>query len=199
VWTWAQTICVTKGAIGPGGAVDVPTFRGVVLGTSGDAGSLDFIYQGRSRGERALASGQIRRQIGLKLRAADGCNLIYVMWRLERRPLLEVSVKINPGARTHAECGARGYTKIQPTAYDGVPDLAVGQRYSISAQITGDELVAWIGDRIAWRGSLPYEARSMIGPAGIRSDNAAYSIVALGAPAGGSTQEIPKCLVDGED
>jgi hypothetical protein len=199
VWTWAQTICVTKGAIGSGGNVDVPTFRGVVPGTTGDAARLDFVYHGHSRQDRALASGQIRRQIGLKLRAADGCNLVYVMWRFEKRPMLEVSVKINPGARTHGECGARGYTKVRPTTYDGVPDLAVGQRYSISAQIRGDELVAWIDERIAWRGTLPVEARGMGGPSGLRSDNVSYSVVAFGAPAGGSASDVPKCVVDGED
>jgi hypothetical protein len=199
MWTWAQTICVTKGAIGPGGAVDAPTFRGIVLGTSGEAARLDFVYQGRSRGERALASGQVRRQIGLKLRAADGCNLVYVMWRLERRPQLEVSVKINPGARTHAECGARGYTKIRPTSYGTVPDPAIGKRYAISAQITGDDLVVWIDDQVVWRGVLPYEARSMSGPSGLRSDNLGYAIVALGAPAGATTGQVPKCVVDGED
>ena len=199
MWTWAQTICVTKGSIGPGGAVDAPTFRGVVLGTAGDAARLDFVYQGRSRGDRPLASGQVRRQIGLKLRAADGCNLVYVMWRLERRPQLEVSIKINPGARTHAECGARGYTKLKPATYSGTPDPEIGSRYSISAQITGGELIAWIDDQIVWRGTLPYEARNMTGPSGVRSDNLGYAIVALGAPAGGPPSEVPKCVVDGED
>jgi len=199
MWTWVQSICVTKGAIQSGGVVDVPTFRGVALGTAGDAARLDFVYRGHSRGDRALASGQIRRQIGLKLRAADGCNLIYAMWRLDRRPMLEVSVKINPGARTHAECGARGYTKIKPSSYDGVPDLTVGQSYSMSAQISGDELFAWIGGRVVWRGMLPYEARSMTGPSGLRSDNVAYNVVAFGAPSGSGAGAVPKCLVDGED
>jgi hypothetical protein len=198
-WTWVQSICVTKGAIGPGSMVDVPTFRGVALGTSGEAARIDFVYQGRSRGERALASGQVRRQLGLKLRAADGCNLAYVMWRLDPRPQVEVSVKVNPGARTHAECGARGYTKLKPASYDGAPDLVIRKRYALSAQITGDGLSAWIDGRLVWQGSLPYEARSLSGPSGLRSDNIAYSIVAFGAPVGGAPGEVPKCVVDGED
>lgn len=196
MWTWIQSICVTKGAIGPGGTVDVPTFRGVALGTSGEAARIDFVYKGRSRGDRALASGQVRRQIGLKLRAADGCNLVYVMWRLDPRPQVEVSVKVNPGARTHAECGARGYTKLRPS---GAPDPVVGQRYSMSAQIAGDGLSAWIDDQLVWQGTLPYGARSMTGPSGLRSDNVSYSVVAFGAPGGGAPGEVPKCVVDGED
>lgn len=196
MWTWVQSICVTKGAIGPRGTVDVPTFRGVAVGTSGDAARIDFVYQGRSRGERALASGQVRRQIGLKLRAADGCNLVYVMWRFDPRPQIEVSVKVNPGARTHAECGARGYTKLRPASAQAP---VVGQRYSMSAQITGDDLSAWIDDQVVWQGTLPYGARSMTGPSGLRSDNVSYSIAAFGAPAGGVPGEMPKCVVDGED
>ena len=199
MWTWVQSICVTKGAIGPGSVIDAPTFRGVALGTSGEAARVDFVYQGRSRGERALASGQVRRQIGLKLRAADGCNLVYVMWRLDPRPIVEAAVKVNPGARTHAECGARGYTKLRPTTYDGAADPVIGQRYALSAQIAGDELSAWIDDRLVWQGALPSQIRYMAGPSGLRSDNVSYGIIAFGAPAGKSPGKVPRCVVDGED
>jgi hypothetical protein len=191
-----QSLCVTKGTIGPRGTINVPTFRGVAVGTSGEAAGIDFIYRGRSSTERALASGQLRRQIGLKLRAANGCNLVYAMWRFDPRPLLEVSVKINPGARTHSECGARGYTKLRPNA---VSAPRVGQRHSISAMITGNELRAWIDGQLAWQSSLPYEAKSITGPSGIRSDNVAYDIAAVWATAGRSTGSMPRCLTDGED
>ena len=88
--------------------------RGYALGAGGDAAALTFTYQGEAENTRELASGELRRQLGLKLRAQDGCNVVYVMWRLDPTPKLEVSVKFNPGKRTHEECGADGYTKVKP-------------------------------------------------------------------------------------
>jgi hypothetical protein len=176
-----RSVHITKGAMLPHGKVDVPTFRAVAPGTSGEAVALDFTYRGSSSGSRALASGQLRRQIGLKLRAANGCNLVYVMWRLDPSPQLEVSVKINPGMRTHAECGARGYTKL-----GHVPVYApiVGKRHMLRAEIVNNELLVWLDGRLAWRGTLPDQARHLTGPSGMRSDNIAYDIFAIGAPAG---------------
>ena len=189
-----DAICVTKGDLPPSGQVNTPTFRAVMLGTSGEAAAISFVYRGRFDNERALASGQIRRQIGLKLRAANGCNLVYVMWRLDPRPQLEVSIKINPGSRVHAECGARGYTKIEPSRLATLPALHAGDQHSIQAAIVGDDLIAWIDGQVAWRGRLPDEARSITGPAGIRSDNLAYDIVALHAAAGETGAELPGAL-----
>jgi hypothetical protein len=193
------SICVTRGALLSGGQVVAPTFRGVAVGTSGEAGVVDFIYDGESQGSRALASGQVRRQIGVKLRAMDGCNLVYAMWRLDPSPEVEVSVKINPGARTHAECGARGYTKIQPDYRGPLPTLTVGSRHWMWAEIFGDLLTIWIDDQIAWRGNLPAEARTVSGPSGLRSDNISYRILGYYAPRGGSGAVVPRCVHDGED
>jgi len=59
-----------------------PKMRAVVDASDGDAAELRFTYLGASDGDARLASGELRRQVGLKLRAADGCNLLYVMWRI---------------------------------------------------------------------------------------------------------------------
>src|SRR5262249_13595751 len=136
------------------------------------------------------------RQIGLKLRAANGCNLVYVMWRLDPRPDIEVSVKINPGAQVHSECGTHGYTKIAPDYQAPVPDLRAVERHSLHAQITGDELTAWIDEQVAWKGALPYEVRSISGPSGIRSDNLAYDVIGVWAIVG---QTGTPHVADGED
>lgn len=202
--TWIPTspvtsLCVTKGALLPGGKIDTPTFRAVALGTSGDAVDLDFVFDGRSAEARALASGGMRQQIGIKLRAANGCNLVYVMWRLDRRQQLDVSAKINPGSRTHAQCGASGYTKLIPSYRAAVPDLVVGTRHLMQAQILGGELFAWVDGQLLWRSGLPQEAQDISGPAGIRSDNLAYRIVDLRAPVGQTGAEAPRCVMDGED
>lgn len=198
-------VCVTKGALAAGSAVTVPTFRAVAPGTTGDAVSLAFTFRGDTDNTRALASGKVRRQLGLKLRAANGCNLVYAMWRLDPKPELEVSLKRNPGKRTHAECGADGYTKVHAARKLAVPGLAPGETHTLHAEIAGDVLAAWIDGQLAWVGALPSEARDLLGPAGIRSDNVKFDLVQLKAVAmvgggdGTSTpdprdaRDAPKC------
>lgn len=171
-----DTLCVTKGAAKVGTTVNEPTMRAVAPGTSGDAAQLDFTYRGDTATSRELASGSARRQLGLKLRAQNGCNLVYVMWRLDPKPMLEVSVKSNPGKVTHADCGADGYEKVKATKSWPVPVLADGDRHTLRAAISGDDLTAWIDEKVAWRGTLPAEARTIAGPAGIRSDNLRFDL-----------------------
>lgn len=196
---WATQLCVTKGVLSPGGEVDTPTFRAVAPDSSGDAATLDFIFRGPSRDTRALASGSLRQQIGLKLRAADGCNLVYLMWRLDLGRL-EGSIKLNPGAHRHAECGACGYTKIVPSYHVPAPALREGGRHRLLAEIDGDDLRGQIDGQIVWQGTLPYAARTLAGLAGVRSDNLAFDIVSLWVPAGrASAGPPPRCLADGED
>ena len=172
----ADALCVTKGRI-TGTKVLEPTVRAVAPTSSGDGAALTFVFLGDTARTRDLASGDARRQLGLKLRAQNGCNLVYVMWRLDPRPKLEVSVKVNPGMVTHRDCGAEGYTKVKPAHAEAVPALEPGATHTLRAEIHGDELTAWIDDAVAWRGALPELARSLAGPAGLRSDNLAFGVV----------------------
>jgi len=189
-----STLCVTKGAAAIGAKVTDPTMRAVAKGTLGESAALTFKYAGDTETVRELAGGQARRQIGLKLRAQDGCNLVYVMWRLDPKPKLDISVKLNPGKKTHKECGAEGYTKIKAAKgkLPGVPVLALGDTRTLRAEIVGDELTVWIDELISWRGTLPEAARALDGPAGIRSDNFAFELVDFKASAG-------KCVAEDGD
>lgn len=184
-----SSLCVTKGELA-GARVEVPTFRAVVPGHGGDAASLKFVVRGPTTQTRALASGDDRRQLGLKLRAKDGCNLVYVMWRLDPKPKLEVSIKRNAGARTARDCGARGYTRIKPAQVGTLPELDDGTEHELRAEITGATLVAWIDERVMWRGELPAEADELAGPAGMRSDNLSFELaaVAVDARSGGDVE-----------
>jgi hypothetical protein len=180
----ADRLCVTKGTAALGSRVTEPTMRAVALGSAGDAASLSFVYRGETAVSRDLASGESRRQLGLKLRAQDGCNLVYVMWRLDPKPAISVSVKRNPGKRTHKECGANGYTRIKPlrgAALSPLPALSPGASHTLRAEISGDDLLAWIDDQLVWRGSLPAAARALSGPAGLRSDNVSFDLAAFSA------------------
>jgi len=189
----ASQLCVTKGAASLGAAVTAPTMRAVALGSSGDAASLRFVFRGETAVSRELASGEARRQLGLKLRAQDGCNLVYVMWRLDPKPSLEVSLKRNPGQRTHRECGAAGYSRVKPALRAPIPALTPGGEHTLRAEIAGDALFAWIDDQLVWRGVLPAGARDLAGPAGLRSDNLSFDLVAFSAPPAPSSSAPPKC------
>jgi len=187
-----EQICVTKGDVASA-AIRQPTVRAFARGAGGDAASLTFTFGGDADQARALANGELRRQMGVKLRAQDSCNVVYVMWRLDPKPKLEVSVKANPGKRTHEECGAEGYTKIKPASARAVPALDVGATHTLRAEIVGDALYAWIDNALVWTGTLPPEARQISGPAGMRSDNVKLDNIALAAPhAGGPAPECKK-------
>ncbi len=177
----SESLCVTKGRIASQ-RITEPTVRAVATTSTGDGAALTFVFRGDSARTRELANGDARRQLGLKLRAANGCNLVYVMWRLDPHPKLEVSVKWNPGMATHKECGADGYTKVKAAHAESVPALEAGATHTLRAEIHGDELTAWIDDTVAWRGTLPETARSLAGPAGLRSDNLALDVVEFRAP-----------------
>ena len=179
-----DALCVTRGTAAIGGKITEPTVRAIAPGTSGDAAAMTFTFRGDSDTIRELASGQARRQLGLKLRAQNGCNLVYVMWRLDPKPKLEVSIKSNPGAVTQKDCGANGYTKLKPATSSAIPELVAGGTHTLRAEISGDELLAWIDDTLSWRGILPDTARSIVGPSGLRSDNLAFDLVELTAPSG---------------
>ena len=183
-------LCVTKGEVA-GGAVREPTVRAYARGATGDAAQLTFTFNGDADTARALANGELRRQMGLKLRAQDSCNVVYVMWRLDPRPKLEVSVKANPGKRTNQECGADGYTKIKPGVSRPLPPLEVGSTHTLRAEIVGDTLTAWVDNVHVWTGTLPADARAITGPAGMRSDNVKLDNLALLAPRASS--EGPAC------
>lgn len=175
-------LCVTKGKLEKS-QITAPTFRAVAPGQGGDAAQLQLIARD-AKEQRALASGQMRRQVGLKLRAADACNLVYVMWRLDPKPMLEVSTKINPGQQNTSECGTAGYTKVKPSYHlPALPELLDGNKHTLRAEIAGDSLLAWVDDRVAWQGTLPAEASTLAGPAGVRSDNLEVEVLGLAVDA----------------
>ncbi len=189
------SLCVTMGQIA-GTRVDAPTFRAVAQTHAGDAASLRFAVHGDSTEHRALASGQLRRQLGLKLRAADGCNLVYVMWRRDPAPGIEVSVKRNAGQHTAKECGNAGYTKLAPTHRGTTPVLDDGREHELRAEISGELLTAWIDGALAWQGTLPDDAQQLTGAPGVRSDNLAFDVISFAVDDRAGSGARAKCRPD---
>jgi hypothetical protein len=151
--------------------------RGTAPGSDGQAARLEFTYLGPSKEAAPLASGELRRQVGLKLRARDGCNVLYVMWRLAPASGLHVQVKFNPGLSLHRECRDGGYATVAPQWQGAVPTVAAGQRHSLEARVDGRSLRVGVDGALAWEGRLPDEVLSMEGPAGLRTDNGQFQIV----------------------
>jgi hypothetical protein len=151
--------------------------RAVVEGEPRSAGAeIAFTYRGPTRNAEPLASGELRRQIGLKLRARDTCNVVYVMWHIEPTGGVFASVKANPDKASHAECGDRGYINLKPATRGAVSAIRPGERHTLGARIEGRVLRVTADGALAWEGLLPPEAFAFDGPVGIRSDNGEFDV-----------------------
>ncbi|HWZ96144.1 MAG TPA: hypothetical protein VN025_00105 [Candidatus Dormibacteraeota bacterium] len=134
--------------------------------------TLKFTYLGPSSEVSHLGSGEVRHQFGIKLKAQDTCNLVYVMWNFDTQKIA-VSVKLNPGQRTHQECLDHGYiNNIKPRIAAPPPALHVDEPHTLYAELEGTELTVKADDKIVWQGTLVPVVLQFKGPVGIRSDNA---------------------------
>lgn len=142
--------------------------------------TLQFRYRGPSKRTSKLASGGFVRQIGLKMRTQDTCNLLYVMWRIEPAEEIVVTIKSNPGKSTHGGCGANGY---QDVARIPLTDLGITAKSHAAHRLRArvDEsngaftCTVDVDDRTIWTGPLDAQVIAPInGPVGFRSDNGSF-------------------------
>lgn len=134
--------------------------------------TVNFTYLGPTNEVSHLGNGEVRHQFGVKLKAQDICNLVYVMWNFDTQKVA-VSVKLNPGQRAHEECLDRGYiNNIKPRVSAAPPVVRVDQPHSLSADLKGQDLTVKADGRIVWQGMLVPVVLEFQGPVGLRSDNA---------------------------
>ena len=173
-------LCVTEGTLEvlpeQRLAVKVPKMRAYVNAYTLPVAEARFTYLGSTGNEAPLASGEMRRQFGLKLRAQDACNLVYAMWRIEPQSKLVVSVKSNPGEHSSAQCSNHGYQNIKARRSSPVPTLSPGEMHTLRAQMNGPEMEVFADNALVWEGSVGPDALAFDGPVGIRSDNARLQI-----------------------
>jgi hypothetical protein len=186
-----EQLCVTNGIVSalPDGrlAIDTPSSRAVVRVMTEQTAEVRFRYLGPSKASKPLASGELRRQIGLKLRAQDTCNLVYVMWHIEPDSKFAVAIKRNPDKHTHAECHAGGYVPIKPLHSVDLPRVEPGESHSLRAELHGRALSVSADGRPVWEGTLGSEAATFDGPVGFRTDNARFEFeYYAGSPQAGS-------------
>lgn len=176
---------VTSGKLdqGPDGTLEIRNSSvRAELAHAANAVTLEFEYSGPTARAEPLASGELRRQIGLKLRAQDTCNVVYVMWHVEPRPGIEVAVKHNPGLHDHPACGDRGYAFVKPDRALVPAPIQPDTWHSLSARLQGRTLEVSADGTIAWQGSLPATALEFDGPVGLRSDNGRFRFRYMTAP-----------------
>ncbi len=164
--------------------IDSPEVRATELARGAKAGRLVFTYKGHTKEVSKLASGDVTCQFGLKLRAKNTCNLLYVMWKIEDKERINVSVKRNPGMSTHKECGAKGYTGIKPAFQErpeNFPSAKDGKPHTLEAEVSKPEkakfaLSVKVDGKVVWQGPIDANMLDDVdGPAGFRSDNAVLS------------------------
>jgi hypothetical protein len=178
-------LIVTSGTIGGDSELRLrdPTIRATVGVAPRSGIEAKVTYLAPSAVSAPLASGELRRQFGFKLRAKDGCNVVYAMWHIEPDAGIHVSVKTNPDAGT--DCGDRGYENVTASsARSDLPPLAVNQKRTLTARIVGSELQVDVDGAAAWRGTLPAQAFAFDGPVGIRSDNGQFNVSLRVTPSG---------------
>jgi hypothetical protein len=123
-----------------------------------------------------LASGELRRQFGFKLRAANTCNVVYVMWHIEPDAKLAVSVKSNPHQVRHAECDAHGYRSLKARQQSPVPVLRTGEWHRLRASLDGEMLTVFVEKELVWQGPIGADGMAFDGPVGMRSDNGRFEV-----------------------
>jgi hypothetical protein len=195
-------LCVTDGevAAGAGGklAITTPAVRAVVPGSSRQDVEARFTFLGPTDQTATLGSGAVREQFGLKLRAADPCNLVYAMWRFAPKPGVVVQLKTNPDAHDSRTCGNRGYQDVRPSLTQAVAAPGVGKPHRLKAEMEASTLKVSIDGKLVWQGEV--DGAPPAGSVGIRSDNVKLSL-RLFAPTASTPSGAPPphCRPSGGD
>jgi hypothetical protein len=179
--------------------INAAKLRAVLASEGRQAIEARFTYLGPTAETAPLRSGETRRQFGLKLRAADGCNLVYAMWRFAPQPSLTVSVKSNPGLHASRACGASGYRTVQPRRLAPVEAPQIGATHRLAAALDGLALRVLIDGMPVWEGELGPEALAANGPVGIRSDNARLELALFVPPDAAQRACLKPGGADGEE
>ena len=168
---------VTDGKIelAPGKRLKVSTkqMRAALKFTTEQSATVKFTYLGPTKEVAHAGSRKLSSQFGIKLRARDDCNAVYVMWHFTPDQKIAVSVKRNPGKRTHAECLDHGYiSNIKPRIADLPAPVGVNQPHVLTASMSGSDLTVTADNKLVWWGDLGPATLAFSGPVGLSSDNA---------------------------
>lgn len=154
-------------------SVSTKEMRATLKFTTVQTATVKFTYLGPTKEVSRPGSGELRSQFGIKLRAQNDCNVIYVIWRFAPDQKIAVSIQRNPGKRTHAECLERGYiNNLKPRLSDAPPPVEPNQPHVLTATMSDSDLSVTADNKLVWWGDLGPLALALRGPVGLRSDNA---------------------------
>lgn len=171
-------LLVTDGSVevSPEGSLHVRSkeMRATLKSATPQKVAVAFTYLGPTEEVSRLGNGEVRHQFGLKLRAQDTCNVIYVMWHFDIDDnRIHISVKSNPGKSTFAACKDQGYiNNIKPQTWHPPKSVSANEKHTLSAELNDDVLTVTADGVVAWKGILPPVVKGFSGPIGVRSDNA---------------------------
>lgn len=141
---------------------------------------LRFRYRGPSEKTAPLDSGAVIQQIGLKMRAMNTCNLLYIMWRIKPTEEIYIAIKRNTGKSKYADCGANGYIVLRRVPLKPLGITATTQKTCrLGASVTETagkyRCEVTIDGRQIWSGDIDAKLMADInGPVGFRSDNGSF-------------------------
>lgn len=145
---------------------------------------LRFRFRGATETKYFGTREKTWRQIGFKLFEANPCNLIYVMWRIQKPEDLQsepesivVAVKHNPGLTSSAKCGHHGYTELaswRPSVSATDREMHLF-RCQVITNPTGATLTINVDDCDQFAVSLTTDMlTSSTGTTGLRTDNGSF-------------------------
>src|SRR5215469_15274706 len=153
--------------------VSTKEMRATLKFTTEQTATVKFTYLGPTKEVAHSGSRDVPSQFGIRLRAHDDCNAVYVMWHFAPDQKIAVSVKRNPGKRTYAECLDHGYVNnLKPRLSDAPPAVEPNQPHVLTATMSGSDLSVTADNKLVWWGDLGPVALTLRGPVGLRSDNA---------------------------
>lgn len=143
---------------------------------------LEVKYNGKTRKKKPLKSGIIERQVCLKLKSPNTCNVLYICWNGVDigEEFINIQTKRNASilkrkCRGLGKCDGEGYDQPIATIQLQNKTLLDQKFHTLSAQIVKSEkrLIVCVDNAIVYRGlfDLPIELN---GTSGIRSQNGKF-------------------------
>jgi len=168
---------VTNGRIekAPGNRlrVDTPEMRANLKVQTPQSVALKFTYLGPTTVVSRFANGAVVSQFGIKLRAQDYCNTVFVAWHFAPQQRIAVSVRRNSGMTARAECMEKGnVNNIKPRVSAPPPPVQPKEPHTLTASMDGSKLTVVADGKIVWQRDLGPVVLEFSGPVGLLSNNA---------------------------